>query len=40
MLNVKGEPIPAVSKAEDIELPDGASLVLIQVDTDNFREAV
>jgi antitoxin HicB len=36
----KGDVIPAPSKAEDIELPDGASLVLITVNTDNFREAV
>ncbi|EMI11502.1 type II toxin-antitoxin system HicB family antitoxin [Anoxybacillus gonensis] len=36
----KGDVIPAPSKAEDIELPDGASLVLITVDTDDFREAV
>jgi antitoxin HicB len=34
----KGEPIPAPSKAKDIELPEGASLVLIQVNTDDFRD--
>jgi antitoxin HicB len=35
-----GDHIPAPSKAEDIELPDGASLVLITVDTDDYREPV
>ena len=35
-----GDHIPAPSKAEDIKLPEGASLVLITVDTDEFREAV
>jgi antitoxin HicB len=34
----KGEHIPAPSKAEDIELPEGASLVLIAVNTDEFRD--
>lgn len=34
-----GNVIPP-SPAKAIEVPEGASLVLIQVDTDNFREAV
>jgi antitoxin HicB len=33
-----GEPIPAPSKAKEIELPEGASLVLITVNTDEFRD--
>jgi antitoxin HicB len=32
-----GDEIPAPSKAEDIKIPEGASLVLITVDTDKFR---
>lgn len=32
--------IPAPSKPEVIELPEGASLILVEVNTDNLREAV
>jgi len=35
-----GDDIPNASKPEDIQLPEGASLVLIEVDTDSFSEAV
>lgn len=35
-----GDVIPAPSLAKDIEVPEGANLVLIDVETDNFREAV
>lgn len=35
----EGNVIPP-SPAKTIEVPEGASLVLIEVDTDNFREAV
>jgi antitoxin HicB len=34
----KGE-IPTPSLAKDIELSEGASLVLIEVNTDDFRES-
>lgn len=35
-----GEDIPTPSKADGIPLPDEASLVLIEVDTGNYREAI
>ncbi|MEJ9152327.1 MULTISPECIES: type II toxin-antitoxin system HicB family antitoxin [Bacillus] len=37
VLEDEGYDIPVPSKAEDIELPDEASLVLVEVDTDDFR---
>jgi antitoxin HicB len=37
VLEDEGEQIPAPSKADAISIPDGASLVLITVDTDHFR---
>ncbi|WP_318243477.1 type II toxin-antitoxin system HicB family antitoxin [Fictibacillus norfolkensis] len=33
-----GEVIPVPSKSDTIKVPEGASLVMIQIDTDNFRE--
>lgn len=35
-----GDKIPTASKPDAIQLPEGASLVLIEVDTDTFSEAV
>lgn len=32
--------VPPASKPEDIKLPTGSSLVLIEIDTDEYREAV
>ncbi|GLY12503.1 type II toxin-antitoxin system HicB family antitoxin [Pseudobacillus badius] len=40
VMEEKGRDIPAPSKAENIELPEGASLVLIEVDTKEFNEEV
>ncbi|EHL79065.1 hypothetical protein [Bacillus smithii] len=37
VLEDEGGDIPVPSKAEDIELPDEASLVLVEVDTNDFR---
>lgn len=34
----EGDDIPAPSNLENIKLYDGASLILITVDTDDFRE--
>ena len=34
------EEIPTPSSPAQIELPDGASLILVEVNTDNLREAV
>ena len=33
----EGDPIPAASPASAIQVPEGASLVLIEVDTDQYR---
>lgn len=33
-------PIPKASSAKDIDFPEGASLVLIEVNTDDFRESL
>ncbi|GMO00642.1 type II toxin-antitoxin system HicB family antitoxin [Parageobacillus thermoglucosidasius] len=38
VMEENGEPIPAPSKAKDVELPEGASLVLINVNTDEYRD--
>ncbi|HWJ79466.1 MAG TPA: type II toxin-antitoxin system HicB family antitoxin [Niallia sp.] len=35
-----GDYIPVSSKAKDIKLLEGASLVLIEVDTEKYRETV
>lgn len=40
VLEDDGINIPAPSKAQDIDLPEGASLVLITVNTDDYRETV
>jgi antitoxin HicB len=37
---IDGIQIPKASSAKDIELSEGASLVLIEVNSDDFREAV
>lgn len=39
-METDGDKIPTASKPEAIQLPEGASLVLIEVDTDSFSEAV
>lgn len=36
----EGKLLPKASPAKDLKLPEGASLVLIEVNTDDFREAV
>ncbi|MDC7781846.1 type II toxin-antitoxin system HicB family antitoxin [Priestia megaterium] len=40
VLEDDGKDIPAPSPAKDIQVPEGANLILIDVETDNFKEAV